>query len=169
MKRVLLSIMALTIAIVMCRAERNVSTEEQYKNVLVEEFTGIHCGYCPYAHKIVADMLKAQPEKVYAIAVHAGHYSIPNSDEPDFRTSEGAEINNYFGISGYPAGMVNRQRFDDMIVINRSSWATIASIESQEIAPVNLWMKSSYDESSRTLTVDVEGYYTADTNADFNL
>ncbi|MBP3350749.1 MAG: Omp28-related outer membrane protein [Bacteroidaceae bacterium] len=169
MKRVLLSIMALTIAIVMCRAERNVSTEEQYKNVLVEEFTGIHCGYCPYAHKIVADMLKAQPEKVYAIAVHAGHYSVPNSDEPDFRISEGTEINNYFGITGYPAGMVNRQRYDDRIIINRSSWATVASMETQIVAPVNLWMKSSFDESTRTLTVDVEGYYTADGAADFNL
>ncbi|MBR3951746.1 MAG: Omp28-related outer membrane protein [Bacteroidaceae bacterium] len=169
MKRVLLSIMALTIAIVMCRAERNVSTEVQYKNVLVEEFTGIHCGYCPQAHKIVAELLKAQPEKVYAIAVHAGHYSVPHSDEPDFRTSEGTEINNYFGISGYPAGMVNRQRYDDRIIINRTSWATVASIEAQIVAPVNLWMKSSFDESTRTLTVDVEGYYTADTNADFNL
>ena len=92
MKKDLLFILLLMLAVNVCRAEHNVSTEQQYKNVLVEEFTGIHCGYCPQAHKIAAGLLKAQPEKVHVIAIHAGSFSVPHSDEPDFRIKEGKEI-----------------------------------------------------------------------------
>lgn len=169
MKKDLLFILLLMLAVNVCRAEHNVSTEQQYKNVLVEEFTGIHCGYCPQAHKIAAGLLKAQPEKVHVIAIHAGSFSVPHSDEPDFRIKEGKEINDYFEISGYPAGMLNRQRYDDRIIISRNSWGTIAHMQTQEYAPVNLWMNASYDDATRTLTVDVEGYYTADVDADYNL
>lgn len=169
MKKEFLLIVVMMLVANLCRAEHNVSTEPEYKKVLIEEFTGIHCGYCPQAHKIVAEILKAQPENVYAIAVHAGQYAVPNSDEPNFILTEGATINSYFGITGYPSGMVNRQRVQDRIIINRTSWAVFARQETEVIAPVNLWMKSSYNEANRTLTVDVEGYYTADVNSGFNL
>ena len=83
MKKEFLLIVVMMLVANLCRAEHNVSTEPEYKKVLIEEFTGIHCGYCPQAHKIVAEILKAQPENVYAIAVHAGQYAVPNSDEPN--------------------------------------------------------------------------------------
>ena len=113
-------------------AQWNVSIEVSNKKVLVEEYTGIHCGYCPQAHKIVAEMIKAQGDNVYAVAIHAGNYAVPGSDEPDFRISEGVELNNHFDISGYPAGMVNRQRFMEEYpspVCNRDLWATFARME----------------------------------------
>lgn len=152
-------------------AQWNVSTEVSNKKVLVEEYTGIHCGYCPQAHKIVAEMIKAQGDNVYAVAIHAGSYAVPGSDEPDFRISEGVELNNHFDISGYPAGMVNRQRFMEEYpspVCNRDLWATFARMECQEAALVNLWMSSSYNPDNRQLTVDVEGYYTDDVDANEN-
>ena len=162
MRKKLQLIIALMLFVGVCHAERNVSTNIENKKALIEEFTGVNCGYCPQAHKIVAGLLNAQPDKVYALAYHAGSYSVPASDQPDFRTPEGNEINSHFGISGYPSGFVNRQRFSDMILISRNTWATIARMESEVIAPVNLWTAASYDATTRTLTVDVEGYYTAD-------
>lgn len=152
-----------------CSAEWNVTTEVQNKNVLIEEFTGIHCGYCPQAHAIVEELLKVQGDKVCAVAFHAGSYAVPASDEPDFRLVEGEAINNHFAISSYPAGMVNRQRNSDYIVLNRTSWADYAHTESEKPASVNLYMSSSYDTVSRMLTVDVEGYYTADVESDCNM
>ena len=67
-------------------AQYQVSTEVQPKNALLEEFTGINCGNCPDAHKIVANLLLAQEHTVYAIAIHSGYYASPFSDQPDFRT-----------------------------------------------------------------------------------
>lgn len=169
MDKKLLLTLAFLFAFTFIKAEWNVTTELQNKKVLVEEFTGIHCGYCPYAHKIVAELSKAQPDKVYAIAFHAGSYAMPGPDEPDFRIQEGGQINDYFGISGYPSGMVNRQRFTNYITCNRNLWANYARMESEKTAPVNLWISSRYNADTRELVVDVEGYYTADVESDFNL
>ena len=55
----------------------NVSTEPQNKKALIEEFTGINCGNCPDGHAIAAKLQLAQPENVYTIAIHAGHYAEP--------------------------------------------------------------------------------------------
>ena len=146
-------------------AQYNVSTEVSKKNILIEEYTGIHCGYCPQAHKIVSELMKVQGDKVYAIAIHAGSYSVPNPDQPDFRVSNGAELNEHFDVTSYPSGMVNRQRFSEEYptpLCNRTLWAAYAHLENLMDAPVNLWMSSSYDETTRKLTVNVEGYFTAD-------
>lgn len=141
-----------------------VSTEVQKKNILLEEFTGIHCGYCPQGHAIGNRMVTAQPENVYVIAVHAGSYAIPGSDQPDFRTEAGNVINTEFGVTSYPSGTVNRHFFDDSpnIITGRSSWAQNGKDIRKEDAPVNLWMDSRFDGSNRQLTVTIEGYYTGD-------
>lgn len=164
-----LLLMVFLSAFILCKAEWHVTTEEQTKRVLIEEFTGIHCGYCPYAHEIVKELIKAQPDKVCAVAHHAGSYAYPGPDEPDFRLNESTELNNYFDISGYPAGTVNRQRLYGNIISNRVMWATYAHEQSLEVAPVNLWLSSSYDEATRQLTIDVEGYYTQDVEDESNL
>lgn len=169
MKKKLLFTVMLMSFFVLGYAEMHVSTHVENKNVLVEEFTGIQCGYCPQAHAIVADMIEAQGGKVYAIAFHAGGYAIPGSDQPDFRVPEGETINDYWGITGNPAGIINRRAFGDQYITNRSFWATYARQITEEAAPVNLYVASSYDEASRQITIDVEAYYTADVDADFNL
>lgn len=143
-----------------------VTTDVTTKNILLEEFTGIHCGYCPQGHAIASTLRKASP-KAYVVAIHAGYYSEPGNDEPDFRTSEGTEINDAFGVSGYPSGMVNRSKFNGSStpVSGRSSWIACSKEVAEEEAPVNLLMESSYDGATGSLTVHVEGYFTADEQA----
>lgn len=174
MKNRLLLVLSFLLALSTSSAQWNVSTEISNKNVLIEEYTGIHCGYCPYAHKIVNELLKVQGDKVYAIAIHAGSFATPGSDQPDFRTVNGNELNNHFGVSnfGYPAGMVNRKNYgtdeEPMLVVNRSLWATYAHLESEETALVNLWMESDYNPDTRELTVNIEGYYTGNVETEEN-
>lgn len=149
--------------------EYSVSTETSSKGVLLEEFTGINCGWCPQGHAIAAKLAKASSE-VYVVAVHAGSFSKPSYDEPDFRTDEGEEIVSQFNVerSGYPSGMVNRHDYYDTgnPVCARSSWKPYTKLGVSETAPVNLLVTGGYDGSTRELTVHVEGYYTADTQAD---
>lgn len=166
MRRKLLLAVALMSAVGASHAEMNVSTEVQNKNALVEEFTGIQCVYCPYAHRVVSDLMDVQGDKVYAIAYHAGGFAAPGSDQPDYRIPAGVDVNNYWEVSGNPAGIINRQGPANGAY---SSWATVVRLETEKVAPVNLYMASSYDESTRTLSIDVEGYYTADVDADFNM
>lgn len=141
-----------------------VRTTLEKKKFLLEEFTGIHCGFCPKGHKIANTLAMAQPENGYIISIHAGYYANPGSDEPDFRTKEGTTINDQFGIDSYPCGTINRHSFseDGSIILDRGYWTKSAKNIHSETAPVNLLIKSEYDGITRTLKIHVEGYYTAE-------
>lgn len=91
-------------------AQLPVSTTPQNKKAVLEEFTGIHCGYCPDGHKIATNIYNADPNNVVLINIHTGGYATPSAGEPDFRTSDGnsiAAIPN-MGITGYPTADINR-------------------------------------------------------------
>lgn len=125
-----------------------VSTEEQPRGVLLEEFTGINCGYCPQGHAI-AEKLATACDRVYVVAVHGGMFATPAPDEPDFRTDEGSQLISEFEIerNGYPSGMVNRHDFygSGSPVCSRSSWKLFTKAATAEAAPVNLYASASFD------------------------
>ena len=141
-----------------------VPTEIRKKSILLEEFTGIHCIYCPQGHTIADNLLTAQPDVAYTIAIHSGNFAVPNYDEPDFRIEEGEAIDSEFAIPGYPAGFINR----GASVLNRGEWIKAAKLKHEEDAPVNLWLKSVFDGNNRELKVYVEGYYTGETEESFH-
>ena len=157
----LLGMFALAVSVT--AGDHIVGTDVTKKNVLMEDFTGIHCTYCPDGHKIAARMHRNHPEQVYVLAIHAGNYATPGRDEPDFRTKEGTEVNDGFGVTGYPAGIVNRTLYSESksgLVINRSLWPLAAKEQMVQDAGVNLAATAQYDGNTKKLTVHVEGYYT---------
>ncbi|MDR0505214.1 MAG: Omp28-related outer membrane protein [Dysgonamonadaceae bacterium] len=139
------------------------------RNVLLEEFTGIHCTWCPDGHKR-ANQLKAKYlGRVDVINIHQGTYAIPNTGEPDFRTAFGDAIVQQSGTTGYPSGTVNRHVFTGgKTVLDRGAWERYAPDILNDVSPVNLAAKAHIDWDTRTLTVDVDGYYTANSNAQTN-
>lgn len=149
---------------------QNVSTEIEKKSALIENFTGIHCGFCPQGHAIIHNLMAAQPEKVYTIAIHAGNYADPNPDEPNFIVEDGVTIHDEMGIDayGYPSGTVNRRAFSADMITGRGSWTKDTKAVLSEDAPVNLWLQSNYDGDTRELTIDVELYYTANVDQENN-
>ena len=42
-----------------------VSTEPENKKAIVEESTGIHCGYCPEGHAIINNSISQYPNQVF--------------------------------------------------------------------------------------------------------
>ena len=92
-------------------AQTIVGTDPENKNVVLEEFTGIHCVYCPDGHAIAQAIYDAHPDDVVLINIHTGGYASPSSGEPDFRTPWGDAIAAQSGLTGYPAGTVNRHLF----------------------------------------------------------
>lgn len=145
------------------RTSYHVTADVQRRKALLEEFTGIHCGYCPQGHAIGNRLVAAQPDSMFVINVHTGPYADPGGDEPDFRTDFGDSMRDEFGMSGYPCGTVNRHAFEagGSIITSRSVWAQNCKTIRSEDALVNLWMSSRFDGATRRLSVTVEGYYTA--------
>ena len=163
----MLTSVCMTPLVSLAQTDYQVSTEVQKKKVLLEEFTGIHCGWCPEGHKISQRMLKGMAGQAYAINIHAGSYSEPNGGEPDYRTPEGDSLSVLLNSAeaGYPCGTINREAYDGHTLYSRSLWIPLAQYYNEQDAPVNLYVKSVYDGETGQLTVHVEGYYTAQPSA----
>jgi len=153
-----------------------VGTTPENKNVVLEEFTGIHCGYCPQGHAIAQGIKDAHPDDVFLINIHVGGYANPSAGEPDFRTTFGTAIVGQTGLIGYPAGTINRHYFpgtsqgtDGTTAQSRNNWSTTSNQVLTESSYVNIAAETSLDVITRELIVHVEAYYTADSPESTNM
>ena len=137
-------------------AQTNVSTTPENKNVILEEFTGISCPYCPDGHAIAQGIKDNNPGDVMLINIHTGGYATPQGPGTDFNTNFGAALATNASVSGYPTGSVNR----DGPAMSRSSWASATATQLSQPSPVNVWSEAIIDMGTNTLTVNVEIYYT---------
>ena len=150
-----------------------VSTDSQNKKVILEEYTGIHCTYCPDGHEIAESIKDQYPDDVLLINIHVGGYATPSAGEPDFRTSFGEAIANQSNLTGYPSGSLNRQYFSSLTMnggtaMGRGGWTTAASQVLNQSAYVNVGVEASINVQNNELTVHVEGYYTGDSPENTN-
>lgn len=149
-------------------AQTIVSTTPQNRNVILEEFTGINCVYCPDGHAIAQAIQNANPDRVSLINIHTGSFANPSGSQPDFRTPWGAAIASQGGVTGYPAGQVNRHVFpgrsmtSGKTAMGRGSWTVSANEILAMPSYVNVGVEAVIDVQTRVLTVHVEAYYTGD-------
>ncbi|MFM8178266.1 MAG: hypothetical protein ACKOAG_03660, partial [Candidatus Kapaibacterium sp.] len=110
-------------------AQTLVSTEPHRRVVVLEEYTGIHCGYCPDGHRL-ANLLRAKYDnEPVLINIHSGSFATPGAGEPDFRTQFGDSLDRQSQLTGYPAGTVNRRVFSGLATIpalSRNQWDAAA-------------------------------------------
>jgi len=144
-------------------AQNLVTTELLNKNAILEEYTGIHCQYCPDGHRIAQGIANANPGRVVLINIHQGSFAVPSGSEPDYRTPFGDALAAQTGLSGYPSGTVNRHVFpgNTKTALNRGAWGGAADQILAMPSPVNVGIESAFNETTRELTVNVELYYTA--------
>ncbi|MGB0870291.1 MAG: Omp28-related outer membrane protein [Flavobacteriales bacterium] len=156
-------------------AQLPVSTTAENKNIVLEEFTGIYCGFCPDGHKRANDIADANPGDVVLINIHTGSYANPSGSDPDFRTPFGSAIAGQSNLSGYPAGTVNRTVFagSEMTAggtaMGRGNWAAASTTTVGQASYVNVALEGTINADTRELTVDVEMYVTGSAPSDFNL
>lgn len=146
-----------------------VSMTPSNRNVVIEEYTGINCGYCPDGHRRANEIMAANPDRVCVINIHQGSYA-----NNTFTTSFGNALANQTGLTGYPAGTVNRHIFSqysssNVTDLNRGYWASAANDVLNMASPVNIAADGTLDWSTRTLNVRVQLYYTATQTVTSNL
>ncbi|SRX74907.1 T9SS type A sorting domain-containing protein [Aequorivita antarctica] len=156
-------------------AQTIVSTSPQDQNVVLEEFTGIHCVYCPDGHAIAQAIQNAHPDRVSLINIHVGSYAVPGNGEPDFRTPYGSAIVGQTGLTGYPAGTINRHVFPGrentagQTAMYRNYWSVSANETMAIGSAVNVAVEATIDVNTSVLTVHVEGYYTSNSPQGTNM
>ncbi len=166
MKKSLSVLFALCSIVSASFAQTFVSTTPSNKNVVLEEFTGKACVYCPDGHRIANTIAANNPERVCIINIHEGGYA---SGTPNYTTAFGTNIMNQTGLQGFPSGTINRHVFSGSnTILSRTDWNVRSNTILSQPSCVNVAARSTIDFSTRILTVDVEIYYTANSAVSTN-
>lgn len=174
MRKIYLSLLA-GVCGFMAQAQLPVSTSAENKNVVLEEYTGIYCTFCPDGHRLAADFKANNPGDVVLINYHIGGYANPQGNDPDFRTTMGTLMTSGAGIAGYPAGSINRRVFSQYsqqsggMAMSRGDWDNAGNVVLAEPSYVNMAMDAYVDLGTGDVTVDVEVYYTGNAGTETRL
>ncbi len=165
--------LSLIFATIASNSQTFVSTTPENKNVVLEEFTGISCTFCPDGHRIANDIYNNNPTDVVLINIHTGSYATPQGPGTDFNTIFGSAIAGQSNLSGYPAGTVNRRVFAALgqnggTAMSRGNWQSASSQILNEPSYVNVAAQANLDISTRQLSVTVEAYYTGSSPVNTN-
>lgn len=114
------------------------------KKVLIEEFTGAWCGYCPDGATRISDLEEANTGKIVAVAVHEGD---------GMETSQYSTLDSEFNNTGFPSGMVDRVPYNGEVAMNRGYWETVAENQLGNTADCGLAIKSTVSGSTATIEV----------------
>lgn len=113
-----------------------IDTSSVVKKVLVEDFTGHRCRYCPSAARELSSIQDYYgSDKVIGIAIHPNSiYTKPDIEYTyDFRTEFGKDINMFFGDiatdPGLPSGMINRSGYNTNYIFGKDQWAGVVASE----------------------------------------
>lgn len=127
---------------------------EVAKRVLIEDFTGQRCKNCPEA-AIVLENLQEQygADNVIAVGIHSGPFAKTEVGQQPFPlwTETGDYYYNYWNIESQPTAVIDRKAVSSTY----QSWGTIVREALQESAPFELDATTSYDEATRTVTINV--------------
>ena len=144
------------------------------KKVLLEEFTGAGCPWCPGGAMTLRDIAAANPN-VIEVAVHSADINdlgiSPAIDADKMQTPEGEALVQAVG-TGFPTAVIDRlYDFDNgslgvgiPVYVggqgNSSAWGTTCAFRYTQATPVNVSLANKvYDAGTNTLTVDVNATF----------
>jgi len=177
-----------TLTVFTLSAQLPVSQVAGKKQVLIEEFTGNTCGYCPDGHKITDQIVAANPGKAFGINLHPTGISFTTpasaSNSKDFRVPEAYDVLAVPGMLsatgqgsvGFPAGAINRMtpispatpQNAGGLMMNRNFWAGMASTILTQNTYVNVAGQAYVHPTTRQMIVNMEAYYTSNSPVSSN-
>ena len=163
MKKFTFALMALLAFSFSLKAQQFVSTEPTNRNVVLEEFTGRNCGYCPDGHARANQIMAANPGRVFAMNLHCT--SLSPTSYPNLNCPDGTAISNGFSFSGIPTGVVNRH---SGTAADRGQWASLTNQQLGQVAECNVGGLAVVNPQTRMATITVEVYYTGNSTVDHN-
>jgi len=119
----------------------SIPNENPDRNVLIEDFTGHNCNFCPAAGEIAHAIHTSNPSRVFIASIHASNTISGTSSFQDvntalgytidFKNANGLELGKYFGytlpLSGFfgnPAGTVSRTNDGGEYFPASGSWSS---------------------------------------------
>ena len=130
------------------------------KNVLLEEYTAVWCGYCPdgaYRAQQIADA----DTNVIWLSAHADDIMECADNDP---------INDAY-ISGYPSGLIDRYLFSDAsaVSLSRGVWSSKANLRQTETAIAALSANTTFNAATRQLSVTATATFMLPTQDEYRI
>ena len=164
MKHAIFSFLLYFLCLTLQAQSFSVDKAPQPQGILLEEFTGYRCSYCPDGHAMGQLLKTILGDQLSIVAIHSGHFADSYVPSNDYRVETGTYIYHLLGVEGhgFPNGAVNRKNWngDNNYTFGRYNWTSFARRAAAETAPVNLWAEATYEAETRQLKIEVEGYFT---------
>lgn len=139
----------------------SVMNEPPFKRVLIQEYTGAWCGWCPEGAQFLKQLTEGDPTFV-PVAVHSG-------DEMEHPAS--AELAGV-AAAGYPSASFDFYRFEGQgdVGVGRLQWFDRALERIEAIVPVTVEVEShTYNRDTRELEVTVKTDFIGATKEELRL
>jgi thiol-disulfide isomerase/thioredoxin len=145
------------------------SIGDTYETIVVFEFTGWNCPYCYLGHEAISELEDFYPDRIKAIAIHAGGFAEPGNDGPDYRCETSNALFQKFGSPGeFPTGAINSLNGFDLD--SPTAWSSIVSSEltSTKNSP-EVYLELNISHSVNTVNANIIGKFATDLEGTYNL
>lgn len=138
------------------------------RNILLEDYTGHTCVYCPAAAEIAKTLEEDHPGRVLVASIHAspgGLGDFQKTESPtfthDFTNPQGLEFGltfqNGYGFSGNPRGTISRITFSGLMFFSPTTWTQkVTDVLTANDLKVNMQAKINYFEATRGMFLHTE-------------
>jgi|TARA_B110000914_G_scaffold178963_1_gene160893 hypothetical protein len=118
------------------------------KKVLIEEFTGAWCGYCPDGADRVKRLINDNDGRVVGVSIHAGN---PTGDAMVIAHANYLETT--YQSTSFPSAMVDRVSINGNSCLNRGYWASVTNNQLLETTVCGLAIISEINGQNATVEV----------------
>lgn len=136
--------------------------EDQGRQVLIEEFTGVRCVNCPAGSQAIEALLDLHGSSLVAVSIHAGLFAVPfNESSEDFATDESRSILSLLGSPlGFPTAVVNRKKFDgeENRHVGLSAWAGFIGQELLVPPQIRIDLNTSFNDANGQVDIEADLY-----------
>jgi len=121
------------------------------QNVLIEDYTGTWCGYCPRVSYGI-EQVKLATDRAVTVAIHRGNAD-PNGNNHDPYNFSAGDLEDMINLSGYPTAMLNRTT--EWAYPEPSNVSQVVSLTASD-ADVGLAISPTLDGNTMNIDVDVK-------------
>jgi len=139
--------------------------------VVLEEFTGHQCIFCPSGTKELLRLDSLYGEQLIPVSIHAGGFAEPSAGkyETDYRVLPHCNVyQNEFDVAsfGYPAGLVSRRNAQ---LETRDNWGIVLTDLADDAPLAELRLKNYYNVDENVVRISLTVIFDQSPTKDYNL
>lgn len=149
------------------------STDQSKRNIVLEEFTGHTCIFCPFGTRKIIELDAIYDEQLIPVAIHSGGFAEPENNpdgsfSTDFRVGVEGEtyLNTFNPNRAYPRGVISRL---DNQALGASQWDPKIGLIIDESPVITLGLQTWYDDSLDAVRAKVDYNWVASVTGPYNL